>query len=121
MIIWLDAQLPPSAPAWITATFGIEAHAVRDLGLRDAKDPSIFQAARDGGAVVMTKDSDFVEMVQRLGPPPRVLWLTCGNTSNARLREILVRDLPAAIARLESGETLVEIEDVPSPETGPLD
>ena len=52
MILWLDAQLPPSAAAWITATFGIAAHAVRDLGLRDAKDPPIFQAARAAGAVV---------------------------------------------------------------------
>jgi predicted nuclease of predicted toxin-antitoxin system len=113
MILWLDAQLPPSAAAWITATFGIVAHAVRDLGLRDAKDPPIFQAARAAGAVVITKDSDFVEMLQRLGPPPKVLWLTCGNTSNARLREILSRQLPGAIARLDGGESLVEIGDVP--------
>jgi predicted nuclease of predicted toxin-antitoxin system len=113
MIIWLDAQLSPSAAAWITATFGIKAHAVRDLGLRDAKDTPIFQAARTAGAVVMTKDSDFVEMLQRLGPPPKVLWVTCGNTSNARLREILSRALPAAIARLEGGESLVEIGDAP--------
>ena len=61
----------------------------------------------------MTKDSDFVEMLRRLGPPPRVLWVTCGNTSNTRLREILTRDLPAAVARLESGECLVEIGDTP--------
>ena len=113
MIIWLDAQLPPSAAAWITSTFGIEARAVRDLGLRDALDPAIFQAARNAGAVVMTKDSDFVEMVRRLGTPPQVLWLTCGNTSNARLREILSRDLPAALARLEGGESLIEISDSP--------
>ena len=113
MIIWLDAQLPPSAAAWITATFGIEARAVRDLGLRDAKDPPIFQAARTAEAVVMTKDRDFVEMLQRLGPPPKVLWVTCGNTSNARLREILSRQLPAAVARLDGGESLVEIADVP--------
>ncbi|HTU20912.1 MAG TPA: DUF5615 family PIN-like protein [Gemmataceae bacterium] len=111
MILWLDAQLPPSVAAWITATFGIEARAVRDLGLRDAKDPPIFQAARAAAAVVMTKDSDFVEMLQRLGPPPKVLWVTCGNTSNARLREILSRQLPAAVARLEGGEDLVEIGD----------
>ena len=32
MIIWLDAQLPPSIATWLTATFGIESHAVRDLG-----------------------------------------------------------------------------------------
>jgi predicted nuclease of predicted toxin-antitoxin system len=113
MIIWLDAQLPPSAAAWITATFGAETHAVRDLGLRDAKDPPIFQAARAAGAVVMTKDGDFVELLRRLGPPPKVLWVTCGNTSNARLREILSRELPAAIARLEGGESLVEIGDAP--------
>src|SRR4051794_17505588 len=113
MIIWLDAQLPPSIAAWITETFGIEAHALRDLGLRDARDPAIFQAARADGAVLMTKDSDFVEMVQRFGPPPKVLWVTCGNTSNARLREILHRDLLAAVARLEGGESIVEIEDGP--------
>jgi predicted nuclease of predicted toxin-antitoxin system len=113
MIIWLDAQLPPSAAAWITATFGVEAHAVRDLGLRDAKDSPIFQAACTAEAVVMTKDSDFVEMLQRLGPPPKVLWVTCGNTSNARFREILIRVLPAAVARLEGGESLVEIGDAP--------
>ncbi len=111
MIVWLDAQLPPSAAAWISDTFGVETHAVRDLGLREAKDPSIFQAARAAGAVVMTKDSDFVEMLQRLGPPPTVLWVTCGNTSNARLREILSRQLPAAVARLEGGERLIEIGD----------
>ena len=61
----------------------------------------------------MTKDSDFVEMLQRLGPPPKVLWVICGNTSNARLREILSSQLPAAVARLEGGENLVEIGDDP--------
>ena len=59
----------------------------------------------------MTKENDFVEMLERLGPPPKVLWVTCGNTSNARLREILSRQLPAAVARLEGGESLVEIAD----------
>lgn len=112
MTLWLDAQLPPSVAAWITATFAVEARAVRELGLRDAQDASIFQAARAAGAVVMTKDRDLVEMLQRLGPPPKVLWVTCGNTSNARLREILSHALRAALARLEGGESLVEIGDV---------
>ncbi len=113
MTIWLDAQLPPSVAAWIKTTFGVEAVPVRDLGLRDAKDPPIFQAARAAGAVVMTKDSDFVEMLRRLGPPPKVLWLTCGNTSNARLREILTIVLPKALQLLDGGDNLVEISDVP--------
>lgn len=114
MTLWLDAQLPPSVAAWIEATFGVECRAVRDLGLRAAKDRSIFLAARDVGAVVMTKDKDFVDLQRRLGPPPTVLWVTCGNTSNARLREVLASVLPAALRLIESGESLVEIGDAPS-------
>ena len=62
---------------------------MRNLGLRDARDPEIFLAARTADAIVMTKDADFVDLLERFGPPPRVLWVTCGNTSNARLRDIL--------------------------------
>ena len=52
MIIWVDSQLSPAVARWITETFGLEAHAVRDLGLRNAKDPEIFRAARQEGIVV---------------------------------------------------------------------
>jgi len=113
MILWLDAQLPPSIASWIQSTSGVECRTVRDMGLRDAKDAVIYQAARAAAAVVMTKDSDFVELLGRLGPPPQVLWVTCGNTSNTRLREILARVLPAALRLLEQGEPLVEIGDEP--------
>ncbi len=109
MTIWVDAHLSPTIAIWITSTFGIEAIALRDLGLRDAEDPEIFEAAKDQKAVVMTKDSDFVDLVERLSSPPQIIWLTCGNTSNARLREILRETLPRALELLAAGETLVEI------------
>jgi predicted nuclease of predicted toxin-antitoxin system len=57
----------------------------------------------------MTKDRDFVDLVERYGSPPQVIWLTCGNTSNARLKEILTATLPDALELLRSGERLVEI------------
>ncbi len=57
----------------------------------------------------MTKDSDFVDLVDRLGAPPQIIWLTCGNTSNARLQEILSLVLPEALELLRSGAKLVEI------------
>ena len=99
-------------------TFCIEAQAVRDLGLRNAKDSVIFKAAREAGVVVMSKDEDFRLLVERLGPPPQVLWMTCGNTSNARLREILTKNLPTAMALLQRGEPLVEISDAYVPSRG---
>jgi predicted nuclease of predicted toxin-antitoxin system len=109
MTIWVDAHLSPAIATWITSTFGVEAIALRDLGLRDAEDPEIFEAAKAQEAIVMTKDSDFVDLVDRLGAPPQIIWLTCGNTSNARLREILSGTLPRALELLAAGETLVEI------------
>jgi len=57
----------------------------------------------------MTKDSDFLELQKRLGSPPKIIWVTCGNTSKARLIEILSVNLQKAVELLEGGEVLVEI------------
>ena len=111
MILWIDAQLSPALARWLSDTFGVTAHAVRDLGLRAAKDLPIFHAARQAGAVILSKDSDFVLLLERFGPPPQILWVTCGNTSNARWREVFLKSFPEARARLEQGEPLVEISD----------
>lgn len=109
MTIWVDAHLSPAIAIWITNTFGVTAVALRDIGLRDAEDPEIFETAKAQGVIVMTKDSDFVDLVDRLGSPPQIIWLTCGNTSNDRLREILNATLLDALELLRAGETLVEI------------
>ena len=65
-MIWTDPHLSPALAKWITAEFGEAAQSVRDVGLREAKDNDIFAAARQANAIVMTKDADFVEMVDRL-------------------------------------------------------
>jgi predicted nuclease of predicted toxin-antitoxin system len=109
MRIWVDAQMSPAIATWISGNYAVSAVAIRDLGLRDAEDKEIFEAARQEKAVVMTKDSDFVLLLDKLGPPPQVIWVTCGNTSNARLREILTNTLPKALDLLNFGEKLVEI------------
>jgi len=107
--IWIDAHLSPAIATWITSTFGVTAVALRDIGLRDAEDPEIFEAAKAQKVIFITKDSDFVDLVERLEAPPQIIWLTCGNTSNDRLREILSSTLPEALFLLRSGEKLVEI------------
>lgn len=45
--IWIDAHLSPAIATWITNTFEITAIALRDLGLRDAEDSEIFEAAKN--------------------------------------------------------------------------
>ena len=113
MIIWVDAQLSPALAPWLTTEFGVEAFSARYLNLVRAKDPEIFRAAREAHVVVLTKDSDFVLLQQQLGPPPAILWVRCGNTSNAYLKQVLKRTFLAACRLIESGEPLVEITDLP--------
>ncbi len=104
MKVWVDAHLSPAIAAWITSTFGVTAFALRDVGLRNAEDLEIFESAKAQDVIVMTKDSDFLNLVDRFGVPPQIIWLTCGNTSNARLREILSATLPKALELLRAGE-----------------
>jgi predicted nuclease of predicted toxin-antitoxin system len=93
----------------MSATWNFPVVSIRDLGLRDAEDGVIYQAAKVANVVVLTKDADFAELVERLGPPPQVLWLRCGNSSNAALRALLTAELPEAMRLLNTGEAMVEL------------
>jgi predicted nuclease of predicted toxin-antitoxin system len=109
--LWLDNQLPPALSHWVTAALGAVCVPVRDLGLQRAADAEIFQAAHAANATVLTKDADFAALVGRHGPPPQIVLVTCGNTSNARLREVLGAAWPTVQAMLLQGEPLVELGD----------
>lgn len=106
MRLWIDSQLSPAIATWICSSLSIPAVALRDLGLRDATDHQIFLAARQHGVTVVTKDGDFVRLLESLGAPPQVLWITCTNTSNANLKPILKKTFPKSLKMLASGERL---------------
>ena len=69
----------------------IQAVPVRELGLRDAE------------------DRDFLALLFNQGPPPQVIWLRVGNSSNKALQAVLLRTLDQAIASLREGEPWVEV------------
>ncbi|RXK88292.1 hypothetical protein EST62_03845 [Chlorobaculum sp. 24CR] len=113
MTIWIDAQLSPSLAAWISRTFTIiEAKSLSSLGLQRADDNAIFEAARKAGAVVLSKDSDFLKLVDQLGVLPQILWIICGDMLSARMREVLEKSLDKALELLRNGEPVVEISDL---------
>lgn len=108
--IWIDAQLPPSLARWLAEAHGVDAHHVVDIGFVDADDSVIFEAARlRKAAVVLTKDEDFVQLLDRRGPPPQIVWVTCGNVRNATLRDIVGAAWPRVAELILAGEPLIEI------------
>jgi predicted nuclease of predicted toxin-antitoxin system len=82
MKLWIDAQLSSHLALWLRKTFEIDAYSLEYLKLDEAEDEDIFVAAREAHAIVMTKDEDLVQLQKRLSFPPKMIWITCGNTSN---------------------------------------
>ena len=116
MKLWLDAHLSPRLVSWLEERFDLRVLAIQaDPSLVSGKDRAIFLAAKDAGAVVMTKDRDFIDLLDWLAPPPQIIWLTCGNTSNRSLRRILSATLRDALKLIQDGEPLVEISDTGPP------
>ena len=102
--------MPPALATWLVEDHGLAATHVTALGLRDATDAEIFARARAEDVVVVTKDHDFVQLLERHGPPPRVVWITAGNLRNRELRAVLQRHWPRVAELLAAGvEPLVEI------------
>jgi predicted nuclease of predicted toxin-antitoxin system len=111
----VDAQLPPGLARWLGEK-GFAAAAVREAGLRDSDDGSIWNFAVAGGWTVITKDEDFVARCLATSEAPAVVWLRIGNCTNSVLFAWLEPLLPSVAERLAAGDRLVEVRrDRPKP------
>lgn len=104
----VDAQLPPATVRWLRER-GHEAHAARELGLREAEDTAIWAHALQTSAAILTKDEDFAERAQRTPHGPVVIWLRVGNCSNHALRAWLEPRLSGIEQLVVQGSRLIEV------------
>jgi predicted nuclease of predicted toxin-antitoxin system len=81
-----------------------ESTQVRLLGMAEADDRSIWEYAKTGGFVLVSQDVDFADMATLYGPPPKIIWLRCGNQSNEVI-ERLLRDHAEAITAFDGDDT----------------
>lgn len=105
----VDMQLPMALAAWLRSDYAQSATHFLELGLDQAPDIEVFSSHREPGIVLVTKDEDFVDLVLRLGMPPQVLWVTCGNSTNNHLQSIFARGFDQALSLLREGEPVVEL------------
>jgi predicted nuclease of predicted toxin-antitoxin system len=73
---------------------------IRRLGLAQADDRAIWRHAASNKLVLVSLDADFAEMAALLGPPPKVIWLRCGNQPTSVVEQ-LPRSHSGAIAAFE--------------------
>lgn len=108
MRLLVDAQLPPALARWL-GDHSLSATAVREVGLRESDDGSIWNFAVEGGWTVITKDEDFVARCVGNPAAPAVVWLRYGSCTNRVLFAWLDPFLPEIVRRLNAGEKLIEV------------
>jgi predicted nuclease of predicted toxin-antitoxin system len=107
LLFIVDAQLPPSLAEALLSS-GCQAVHVADLGLLAATDRQIWDEAHSRSAILVTKDRDFALIRATSHDGPAIVWVRIGNTDNRTLIVQMLRSLPAIIAAVERGETVVE-------------
>ncbi len=73
---------------------------MRPLGLGEGDDRTIWDYAAAHGFTIVSLDVDFAERAALMGPPPKVIWLRCGNQPTV-IVERLLRNHIAVIEAFE--------------------
>jgi len=66
-----------------------ESKQVRELGIENFSDKSIWEFAKAGGFTIVTFDGDFYNFSLIYGHPPKIIWLRCLNQTTKNIEVIL--------------------------------
>ncbi len=78
MKLLFDENLSPQLPRLLSDLYPGSAHVVA-LGFGRAGDSRIWQYAKDFDFMITTKDTDFLELSQSWGHPPKLVLVEFGN------------------------------------------
>ena len=103
MKLLFDQNLSPRLCRLLSDIYPGSVH-VRDLGLRDADDVTIWNYAGVHGYTLVSKDSDFQQRSLLVSAPPKFIWLRVGNCTVGATESVL-RKHSAAIPTFELDES----------------
>ncbi|MBI1902472.1 MAG: DUF5615 family PIN-like protein [Planctomycetia bacterium] len=104
----VDNQLPPALARHLES-HGHEAKHVSEIGLAEATDQAIWQAATEQGRVIVSKDEDFLHMTATTDAGPGVVWVRLGNCRKSALLSAFDGALPDIVEQLSKGQRIVEL------------
>jgi predicted nuclease of predicted toxin-antitoxin system len=100
----VDVQLSRKLIGWFEGKAQQAEHVVDALGSR-AADHRIVAHARSVGAVIVSKDADFLTLLEPPGSP-KLLWVRVGNTSTHLLLLRLEAEWERIVGELQSGSVV---------------
>jgi predicted nuclease of predicted toxin-antitoxin system len=87
------------------------------VGLEKADDRAVWRPAAANDFLLVSLDGDFAEMAALLGPPPKVIWLRCGNQPTRTIENLLRRHADAIAVFASDDVACLEIYETDSPGT----
>ena len=104
----IDAQLPRALAALLIERGHVAEH-VNDIGPADAPDRELWRYALEHGAVVVTKDEDFANMVAVETVGPTIVWVRVGNTRRAALLAWFEPLIDHVVSLVDAGNRIIEL------------
>lgn len=90
-MLLIDHNLSPKLATRLQTIFPNIAH-VMDFQLEASDDRVVWAFALQNGFHILTKDTDFISLVNYYGFPPKVIKLNCGNATTKYIESLLLRD-----------------------------
>jgi predicted nuclease of predicted toxin-antitoxin system len=108
MKLLIDHQLPEKLAEHLRRR-GHDCTHVSDLAMSEADDATIWNHAVHSGAVLVTKDEDFLIFVDKPRSTGQLIWVRLGNCRNAALPAAFDRVHDDLVREIDAGRRVVEV------------
>lgn len=110
--IWLDSNISPIIAKWMKDETGWNVRSSFSLELYNLDDLEIYTKAKAHEEVILiSKDTDFPDLISRLGSPPKLIFIQIGNCDNRILWDFLKQNIYKAIELLTTTDVdIIELE-----------
>ncbi len=88
MKLLFDQNLSHKLARHLTDIFPDSTH-VREVGLKEAVDPIVWDYAKQQSFMIVSKDADFHQRSFVFGFPPKVVWVQLGNCTTAEVEQVI--------------------------------
>jgi len=105
----IDANMPRSSTE-VMRSYGFDVEDVRDIGMRAAKDEEIIQYALETRRIIVTRDTDFGEVLRYPNHPGAVIFRLPNNYTSFEIKKIMEEFLESIkSAELSNAIFIVEL------------
>jgi len=103
MKLLFDQNLSPRLAEYFKDIFKDSVH-VQNLGLDASDDLFVWEYAKSNNFTIVTKDSDFNNIISLFGFPPKVIWLRKGNCTTTRIKELISEHMDSITSFINDAE-----------------